>query len=124
MHLNRAIGKLVKTFPARLLPAICRNTHGQLPCCADRRIGVRWRGFPTSQRPSVRRRFSGFTLHLLAAVGALTPFGPLASLQAQDSFERRELTIPVRDGVKLFAVALVPTSVPRPLPIMLIRTPY
>jgi len=40
------------------------------------------------------------------------------------SFERRELTIPVRDGVKLFAVALIPKTTTKPLPIMLVRTPY
>ena len=39
-------------------------------------------------------------------------------------YERRELSIPVRDGVKLFAVALTPKSTTSPLPIILIRTPY
>ncbi|HUR94493.1 MAG TPA: CocE/NonD family hydrolase, partial [Gemmatimonadales bacterium] len=39
-------------------------------------------------------------------------------------YERRELTVPVRDGTRLFAVALIPTAAGRPLPIMLIRTPF
>jgi putative CocE/NonD family hydrolase len=69
----------------------------------------------------VRRLLSRFAIPLLAAAGALAPLAPL---HAQDVFERRELTIPVRDGVKLFAVALVPKSMTTPLPIMLIRTPY
>jgi uncharacterized protein len=47
------------------------------------------------------------------------------ALLAQGSgFERRELTIPMRDGAHLFAVALIPTGATSPLPIMLIRTPY
>ncbi len=44
--------------------------------------------------------------------------------RATAAFERRELTIPVRDGVKLFAVALIPTGTHGPLPIMLVRTPF
>ena len=39
-------------------------------------------------------------------------------------YDRRELVIPMRDGVRLTAIALVPTGVPRPLPIILIRTPF
>lgn len=39
-------------------------------------------------------------------------------------FERRQLTIPMRDGTMLFAVALIPTQHPKPLPIILIRTPF
>jgi putative CocE/NonD family hydrolase len=39
-------------------------------------------------------------------------------------YERRELTIPMRDGVRLSAVALVPRKATRPLPILLIRTPF
>ena len=39
-------------------------------------------------------------------------------------YERRELSVPVRDGTKLFAVALTPKSTTSPLPILLIRTPY
>lgn len=45
---------------------------------------------------------------------------------AQDShrYERRELQIPMRDGVRLFAVALIPKAASAPLPILLIRTPF
>lgn len=39
-------------------------------------------------------------------------------------YERRELTIPMRDGVRLFAVALVPSNAKEPLPILLVRTPF
>ena len=53
----------------------------------------------------------------------LAPILLVSPLAAQE-FERRELSIPVRDGVKLFAVALVPKSMAKPLPIMLVRTPY
>ncbi|HEY2824886.1 MAG TPA: CocE/NonD family hydrolase [Gemmatimonadales bacterium] len=40
------------------------------------------------------------------------------------TYERRELTIPIRDGVHLFAVALIPRGATEPLPILLIRTPF
>jgi uncharacterized protein len=47
-----------------------------------------------------------------------------ADAQQPPAYERLELTIPVRDGTKLFAVALVPTRTSQPLPILLTRTPY
>lgn len=56
------------------------------------------------------------TLLLLAIAGSPLP--------AQQSYERRELTIPMRDGVKLHAVALVPRATGGPLPILLVRTPF
>ncbi|HEV8124749.1 MAG TPA: CocE/NonD family hydrolase [Gemmatimonadales bacterium] len=44
---------------------------------------------------------------------------------AQSSrYQRRELTIPMRDGIRLFAVALIPQAATGPLPIILIRTPF
>src|SRR5947207_170363 len=47
------------------------------------------------------------------------------ALRAQDSgLDRRELSIPVRDGVALFAVGVSPKVAAKPLPIMLVRTPY
>ena len=47
-----------------------------------------------------------------------------ARAQQATEYERRELSIPVRDGTTLFAVALVPKNSTQPLPILLIRTPY
>ena len=67
------------------------------------------------------------TTGLLLAIGALVWLPPVpvpAQEPAPSEFERRELSIPVRDGVKLFAVALIPKQMSEPLPIMLIRTPY
>jgi putative CocE/NonD family hydrolase len=60
---------------------------------------------------------------------AVLAFTFLASAAHSDApqapaFERRELTIPMRDGTKLFAIALIPAAASQPLPIMLIRTPY
>lgn len=54
----------------------------------------------------------------------------LAALPAQPnhttppSYERRELHIPMRDGVKLYAVALVPRDNAGAHPIIFIRTPF
>jgi uncharacterized protein len=47
-----------------------------------------------------------------------------AGAQQAPQYERRELTIPVRDGTALFAVALLPKNATNPLPILLIRTPF
>ncbi|MEO8201228.1 MAG: CocE/NonD family hydrolase [Gemmatimonadota bacterium] len=49
---------------------------------------------------------------------------PSCAAQQAASYDRRELRIPVRDGITLFAVALIPKGAHDPLPIMLIRTPY
>ena len=49
---------------------------------------------------------------------------PRANAQQAIAYDRRELTIPVRDGTKLFAVALIPRGISEPLPILLIRTPF
>ena len=58
-------------------------------------------------------------LLLLLTLGA----APLGAEQPP-AFERRELTIPMRDGVTLHAIALLPTDRSTPLPILLIRTPF
>ena len=78
---------------------------------------------PYSRRPDLLAALG------IVVAGALAAAAP--SLAAQSSaprapaaFERRELTIPVRDGTKLFAVALIPTGAHAPLPIMLVRTPF
>jgi len=62
----------------------------------------------------------------LAGLAALClASSPAAAVSQQaPAFERRELAIPMRDGITLFAVALVPAPLPRPLPIILIRTPF
>ncbi|HTT67518.1 MAG TPA: CocE/NonD family hydrolase [Gemmatimonadales bacterium] len=39
-------------------------------------------------------------------------------------FDRREVMIPMRDGVRLFAVVMTPRGADGPLPILLNRTPY
>lgn len=62
-------------------------------------------------------------LHAAFAV-ALTLAAAPACAQDGIAYERRELKIPVRDGVSLYAVALIPKNHPAPLPIILIRTPF
>jgi putative CocE/NonD family hydrolase len=57
---------------------------------------------------------------LHAALAAVTTAGA----QPGAEYERRELAIPMRDGTKLFAVALVPKQIAAPLPILLVRTPF
>ena len=55
----------------------------------------------------------------------LTPDVPAKLVEARDAadFERREVMLPMRDGVKLFTVILVPKGARR-APIILTRTPY
>lgn len=55
---------------------------------------------------------------------ALVLLAHLATAQDTVEYERRELKIPMRDGVTLFTVALIPKGATAPLPILLIRTPF
>ncbi len=59
---------------------------------------------------------------LFVIVGIAAPHS--AAAQPAPSYERREITIPMRDGKSLYAVALIPIGAARPLPILLIRTPF
>ena len=66
---------------------------------------------------------------LVRTLVLVTLLGP-ASLAAQDTsfagvrFERREAMIPMRDGVRLFTVVLVPRTSTAALPVLMSRTPY
>jgi putative CocE/NonD family hydrolase len=40
------------------------------------------------------------------------------------SYSRQEVMIPMRDGIRLYAVILRPTDTKKPLPFLLMRTPY
>jgi putative CocE/NonD family hydrolase len=51
-------------------------------------------------------------------------FSSAAMAQTPAAYQRRELSIPMRDGTRLFAVSLVPSQQTEPLPIILIRTPF
>ncbi|MFN8580175.1 MAG: CocE/NonD family hydrolase [Gemmatimonadaceae bacterium] len=57
------------------------------------------------------------------SVAALVAMRSMPS-QEPPRYERREFKVPMRDGVSLFAVALIPTQATGPLPILLIRTPF
>ena len=59
----------------------------------------------------------------LLAASTLAPWLPAAA-QVPTEYERRELSIPMRDGTHHFAVALLPRGSTAPLPILLIRTPF
>ncbi len=63
---------------------------------------------------------------LFSALLSGAGLAPAASARAQEpaQYELRELRIPMRDGVRLFALALMPKDPPAPLPILMIRTPY
>ncbi|HEU4698638.1 MAG TPA: CocE/NonD family hydrolase [Gemmatimonadales bacterium] len=61
-------------------------------------------------------------LTALATALSVVPAG--AQEPADTGYERRELAIPMRDGVTLAAVALIPKRAAQPLPILLVRTPF
>lgn len=55
----------------------------------------------------------------------LAPIGPLTAQSATgDDLDRHDVTIAVRDGATLYAVVVAPKTPAKPLPIMLVRTPY
>nr|MBP7620725.1 X-Pro dipeptidyl-peptidase [Gemmatimonadales bacterium] len=67
-------------------------------------------------------------LALMLFVGAVLT-APTLSAQQPDAaldklFTRREVMIPMRDGVKLFTVILTPRAMSGPLPVLMSRTPY
>lgn len=61
---------------------------------------------------------------LCAAVGSARASGAQTSGQSQTTYERRELSIPMRDGTRHFAVALIPAGAREALPVILTRTPF
>jgi putative CocE/NonD family hydrolase len=62
------------------------------------------------------------TCLLLTAVRAAS--GQVSGERLSDRFERRDVRIPMRDGVTLFTVVFTPRAATEPLPFMLVRTPY
>ncbi|MEO8295537.1 MAG: CocE/NonD family hydrolase [Gemmatimonadota bacterium] len=68
------------------------------------------------------RRSISVLVYGVAFLLALSPMP--ARAQQTTGYERRELIIPVRDGVHLFAVALIPRDATQPLPVILVRTPF
>ena len=61
---------------------------------------------------------------LLTTLAVLVVAGSGCAQQPRTGFDRREVMIPMRDGVKLFAVIMTPRQSAGALPILLNRTPY
>jgi len=61
---------------------------------------------------------------IMASAVATSIRAQAAPSRLDSLFARREVSIPMRDGVKLFTVILSPKNVAGPLPIILSRTPY
>ena len=84
--------------------------------------------FSLNTLTAVREYFWSFATRVPRALVAVILFAPCFArpVEAQNAaeYERRELKIPMRDGVNLFAVALIPKGVTAPLPVILIRTPF
>lgn len=79
----------------------------------------------------IRSAYAAALLSLLAATAAPAALQPPANdipahfvqPTAQDDFIKREVMIPMRDGVKLYTVIVIPKGA-KNLPILLTRTPY
>ena len=69
------------------------------------------------------RRSCAWWIAAVALLFVLTPLSAQDPARAED-WDRHEAWIPVRDGVKLFAVVVSAKGQSKPLPIMLVRTPY
>ncbi len=68
-----------------------------------------------------RRRLAFALLFLAAGAAGLRAQQPR---QAPSAWERREAMVPMRDGVRLYTVVMIPRVATGPLPILLTRTPY
>jgi hypothetical protein len=82
--------------------------------------------FRTGSR-AARAILRGRVVRLLTVAALLPPLTLRAQqpVPAIDSvFGRREMQIPMRDGVRLFTVILTPKRASQPLPILMSRTPY
>ncbi len=67
------------------------------------------------------RLFAAFFL-VSAAHAAQPPADPVAHIR--DNFTKREVRIPMRDGVRLFTVVYTPKDAAKRCPVLLARTPY
>lgn len=68
------------------------------------------------------KRFLRPSVVALLSVSALMPC--LLAAQNAPAWERREAMVPMRDGVRLATVVMIPRGATGPLPILLQRTPY
>lgn len=74
----------------------------------------------------MRRRPSFLVLTLLILLASTLTFAQdsLREVYPLDDFTLREDMVPMRDGVKLYTVILIPKNAAEPLPIIFERTPY
>ena len=80
------------------------------------------RGLESQIRPMILTRIAfaaALTVATVLRAAAQSAPSPLDTM-----FERRELKIPMRDGVGLFTVILTPKRAAQPLPFLMSRTPY
>lgn len=73
-------------------------------------------------RPTRRRRFPLVIIALLC-LSALQVYAQLASDNPSD-YDRREVMIPMRDGIRLNTIIFTPKNQQGNLPILFLRTPY
>src|SRR6266568_3677216 len=64
------------------------------------------------------------TLLFISAIAGFAVFAGSAAAQTDTAWVRTDTLIPMRDGVHLFTVIVVPRGAPGPLPILMTRTPY
>src|SRR5215203_441149 len=81
---------------------------------------------PEVRRPVASTRVPTVLLALSLGSAVLDSLSAQSAQSPSDTliFERQEVMIPVRDGVRLQTVIYQPKGHPEPLPILLHRTPY
>jgi uncharacterized protein len=62
--------------------------------------------------------------HAIAVLLGLAPVNLIAQTPADTSWDKADVMIPTRDGVKLHTIIFSPRNASTPLPIILLRTPY
>jgi putative CocE/NonD family hydrolase len=60
----------------------------------------------------------------LATAFSATTVASQAPTAGAEAWDRRDVRIPVRDGIRLYAIVVAPKAQAKALPIMLVRTPY
>jgi uncharacterized protein len=69
-------------------------------------------------------RFAGVVLSLSVAASAGAQNVPATAADSDRAYDKTEVMIPMRDGVKLHTMILRPRGMTEPLPFIMLRTPY
>jgi uncharacterized protein len=80
---------------------------------------------PSASKPTIMRKYilTLLTFFLLQSLSSQTS-NPLDSAWIRDNYTKKEIMVPMRDGIKLFTSVYIPNDNSEPHPILMNRTPY